>query len=193
MDKARQQYIEHLHCEIKKYRKILEEMFGRSDARFIFGTVCQSLNDPRTHYPNNYHTNGGCSVDIHIGNLAWAKLHYPQSTWQAAHECVHLLDPVPVGGANYLEEGLATWFQDKPQFHDAEVNRFITSICPHPERYDTAKRLVVQCMPTLIEAVKVIRMSGVRISDICPDVLAAQLPNTDSETITNLCARFPLS
>ena len=193
MDSARQQYVEHLHREINKYRSILEEMFGRSDARFLFGTVCQSMNDPCTHFPNNYHTNGGCSVDIHIGNLAWAKLLCHQSTWQAAHECVHLLDPVQAGGANFLEEGLATWFQDEPRFHDDVVKQYIARNSPHPERYNTAKRLVAQCMPTLIVAVKVIRKSGVRISDICPDVLAAQLPNTDSETIANLCARFPLS
>jgi hypothetical protein len=33
--------------------------------------------------------------------------------WQLAHECVHLIDPHFPAPTNVLEEGLATWFQNR--------------------------------------------------------------------------------
>ena len=100
-----------------------------------------------------------------VGKRPWENLWRDQGTWQVAHECVHLLDPVERGAANFLEEGLATWFQDEPLFHDDNVKRYIARNSPPPEPYSTAKRLVLQCQPQIILAVKNIRSSRTRIRD----------------------------
>ena len=176
----------HYQCEQAiKYLDVLEAIFGPRDPRFIFGKVGQSDRNPHTHFPKGYYKTGGCVVDILVGKTAWKALSYPQSTWQVAHECVHLLDPCERFGANVLEEGLATWFQDEPRFHDDMVKGYIelNNQHPHPEKYSTAKRLVVKCMPEIKVAVMKIRSSGTAIRDIKPDVLADHLPHVDKDII----------
>ena len=145
---------------------------GPRDPTFVFGTVRQSSRNPHTHFPDNYHTDGDCVVDIQVGKRPWENLWRDQGTWQVAHECVHLLDPVERGAANFLEEGLATWFQDELLFHDDNVKRYIARNSPPPEPYSTAKRLVVQCQPQIVPVVKKIRSSGTRIRDSREKTLA---------------------
>ena len=165
-------------------------MFGQCDPRFVFGAVRKSSDyTPCTYFPNGYYTHGGCVVDIHISDWPWEHRCYDQGTWQVAHECVHLLDPGYGGSSNFLEEGLATWFQDESRFHDNMVKRYI-SRTTHPLPYHTAKQLVLRCRPQLIAAVKGIRSSGIRLRDISADMLAAHLPNVDKETVERMCARF---
>ena len=169
---------------------MLEEMLGPRDSRFTFGTVKGSSRNPHTSFPGGYHTGGGCVVNILIGQHPWDKCCYDQGTWQTAHECVHLLDPGVIGSANNLEEGLATWFQDEKRFHDEIVKRYIDRNKPHPENYTLAKQLVVRCQPEIFPAVKAIRSSGTRISEVTADVLGAHLPHVDRATIQRLCSRF---
>ena len=194
MTDDQRQYVGYLNKQVQEYVEMLEDMFGPRDQGFVFGTVRQSdCNIPRTYYRGKYHTDGGCVVDIKVGKSAWEKLQYGRSAWQVAHECVHLLDPTERDAANFLEEGLATWFQYEPQFHNEIVNQYIARY-PNwqpPERYSTAKRLVVQCQG-IVPAVKKIRSSGARICEITPDVLAAHVPGADRETIEHLCAKFPV-
>ena len=184
------QFIQYLERRVHAYLAMLEEMFGSRDPRFEFGTIKQSPEDPQTHFPGSYHTNGGCVVDIQIGKPAWESFSCVLATWQVAHECVHLLDPGVRGTANVLEEGLATWFQDEKQFHDENVRRFIDGNKPHSENYETAKRLVVQCQPDIVPAVKTIRSTGTKIRGIRADILAEHIPRADRETIENLCTIF---
>ena len=42
-----------------------------------------------------------------------------------------LLDPGVGGSATFLEEGLATWFQDEPKFHTEEVRAYIERSYAH--------------------------------------------------------------
>ena len=105
---------------VKSYLTVLEEMFGPRDKRFVFGTVGLTTDEkdrPQTYFPNGFHFLGKCTVDVHITSCPWKNLHQDQGGWQVAHESVHLLDPGPEG-ANFLEEGLATWFQDESEFHN---------------------------------------------------------------------------
>ena len=191
MTEVQQQFVRYLEQKVHRYVDRLEKMFGPRDQRFVFGTVRQSNSHiPRTHFPFDYHEDGGCVVDILIGQRPWENRWRDQGTWQVAHECVHLLDPVEAGTANVLEEGLATWFQDEPQYHDKLVKRYITRNRPHPENYAKAKWLVLQCQRGILPAVKEIRSSGTRIRDITPEVLAAKLPDADRETIDSLCTKF---
>ena len=190
MNDVQKRFVTHLKNRVEKYLAILEEMFGPPDPRFVFGTILGSSRNPHTHFPCGYHFNGGCVVNIQVGKYPWEHCCDDQGTWQVAHECVHLLDPGEKDSANYLEEGLATWFQDETRFHDEIVKRYIGRNSPHPQSYATAKRLVAECMPSLIPAVKTIRATGVRIEDIKPDALTAHLADIDHQTIEALCARF---
>ena len=107
-----------------------------------------------------------------------------------AHECVHLLDPGCLGGANVLEEGLATWFQDEESYHPNCVQEYIRRNSPHTPHYAEAQALVLRCMPHLIEAVRKIRSTRIRISDFEPRLLKPFLPNVDDSVVSRLCAPF---
>ena len=186
----RQNYVQSLEFEVRRYQEILEDLFGPCDSRFVFGTIRKSEdNTPRTFFPNNYYTNGGCIVDIHISDFPWEHYSPDQGKWQVAHECVHLLNPES-GTTKFLEEGLATWFQNEPRFHDDAVKQYIKRNTKTNGSYASAKNLVLHCMPQLAVAVKGIRKSGIIIRDISPDMLAARLPHIDRNTIDSICAKF---
>ena len=183
-----------LDQQARRYRRLLEDMFGQCDQRFVFGSIKKAIDEddvPRTHFPDGFHLNGGCVVDIHISEWPWQHCCYDQGTWQLAHESVHLLDPGVDGTATFLEEGLATWFQDEPTFHIDVVQRYIERGITHSQDYTVAKEFVCRCMPQLTSVVKKIRSLNVKIRDITGDELAPCLPNVDRETIELLCRRFP--
>ena len=182
-----------LEQQARTYRRLLEDRFGQCDQQFVFGSIKKSIDEddePHTNFPNGFHFKGGCVVDIHISEWPWQHCCYDQGAWQLAHESVHLLDPGVNGTATFLEEGLATWFQDEPTFHIDVVKKYIERGTKHTQHYTVAKELVCRCMPQLTSVVKKIRSSGVRIRDITADVLTPCLPNVDRETIEHLCTRF---
>ena len=175
------------------YRATLTDIFGPFDTNFVFGSIKGPFNDgapPQIHFPNGYHRDGGCVADIRLSALPWENCDCGQGGWQVAHEAVHLLNPVPCGRANVLEEGLATWFQDQPEFHDDETRRYITWGSKHTGPYMDARDLVRGCMPELKHAVKEIRGLHIAISEITVDVLGCKLRRVDSKTIERLCSRF---
>ncbi len=186
-----QNYIRHLEQQVHRYMGILQQMFGPRDSRFVFGSIRESVFDdvPQTHFPHNFHFNGDCVVDIQISRWPWQVCSYSQGAWQVAHECVHMLDP-GVQGTNVLEEGLATWFQNEPRFHDNSVRTYIMRSPTRFPAYISARRLVQHCMPHLVDAIKNIRGSGVRIRDITSDSLAHQFPDMDRNIVDQLCSRF---
>ena len=108
--------------------------------------------------------------------------------WQLAHECFHLLDPwnerVDGRPANWLEEGLATWFQ----------NNCVPEAEHHEGLYAVAEDLVRPLVDNLPNAVKRIRLERrLRISDITPDVLRDYCPRFSGETLRELCQPFPVT
>ena len=185
-------YIVYLKKRFCKYMTTLEQMFGPRDPRFVFGSFQKAIyNDfPRTNFPNGFHFNGNCVVNIHISKYPWQHCCYNQSAWQVAHECVHLLDPGPQTETNVLEEGLATWFQNEPCFHDDLVKTYIKQSPTNLQNYIQARRLVQHCMPNLIKAIKDIRGSGLSIRDITSDTLTSYLPEVDRQVVNDLCSRF---
>ena len=119
-------YLRFLQGQANGYIKVLEEMFGPCDSKFVFGSIQKSTQQsgmPQTYFPIGFHLNGNCVVDIQISEYPWDNCSIAQGAWQVAHECVHLLDPVPKG-TNFLEEGLAVWFQQTPQFHTKIVKNY---------------------------------------------------------------------
>ena len=108
-----------------------------------------------------------------------------RAQWQLAHECFHLLDPwnerVDGRPANWLEEGLASWFQNS-RVPEAES---------HEGQYALAENLVSPLMDELPEAVKLIRRERrLRISAIMPDVLREYCPGFSEEALQKLCKPF---
>ena len=106
--------------------------------------------------------------------------------WQLAHECVHLIDPwntIREGRpSNYLEEGLATWYQ----------NTIIQDIAVNHPAYEEATSLVQPHMPELAATVKHLRTNHyLRISAIdAPGQLLRHFPEMDSRVAEGLCQRF---
>ena len=129
-------------------------------------------------------------MDILITKYPWEHRSPDQGPWQIAHECVHLLDPSEKGTANVLEEGLATWFQNEPTYHDERVRRYIAKNDKHLPAYLEAQELVRHSLPDILQAVKTLRASGDRIGDIKADMLAPLLPNAETGTAERLCALF---
>ena len=180
-----------VHCHIAT----LESMFGERDKKFVFGHIVKAPADhdnPHTHFPKGFHLKGGCVVDIHISPWPYEHSSPDQGAWQVAHECVHLLDPTEKGRCNFLEEGLATWYQNEARFHDDLVQRYIEIKKKLPPPYVEAERLVRECMPgKLISAVREIRAQGIRISEIHPAKLSQHLSNADEIALERLCESFP--
>ena len=189
-------FLDGLHHVMHMHIETLESMFGKRDKRFIIGGIKEAPeyhNKPHTHFPHCFHVNGGCVIDIYISIRPYKNHWHNQAAWQVAHECVHLLDPTKKGGSNFLEEGLATWYQDEPRFHDAAVQAYIRRNRPHPAKYAKAQALVRRNLHLLLPAVKAIRESGVRICDINSGILERYLPAADRATAKQLCESFPLS
>ena len=108
-----------------------------------------------------------------------------RARWQLAHECFHLLDPwsekVDGRPANWIEEGLAAWYQNS-RVPEAEW---------HEGSYALAEELVAPLVDDLAHAVRRIRMERrLRISEITPDVLHDYCPNLNSDTARELCKPF---
>lgn len=109
-----------------------------------------------------------------------------RARWQLAHECVHLLDPwnrrVDGQPSNYLEEGLATWYQ----------NSRVPEAASHEGEYAVAEGLINPTTEALAQAVRRIRLEQrIRIGDMTPDVLLAYCPIISKEVAATLCKRFP--
>ena len=175
------------------YRATLTNILGPFDTNFVFGSIKGPIKNhdaPQVHFPDGYDRGGGCVADIRLSAYPWKNCHCGQGGWQVAHETVHLLDPVPFGEANVLEEGLATWFQDEPEFHDNEVKRYISQGIEHTVPYLEARDLVRRCMPGLLQVVKEIRSLHVAVSEITADLLGRKLHQVDVKTIERLCSKF---
>ena len=199
MSRLHNRYIRKLEDYVAGYMSILEGIFGPRDQRFVFGNIGKSTRPaerprPRTHFPDGFHFDGGCRVDIHITEYPWNHLCPDQGPWQVAHECVHLLDPTKRGGSNILEEGIATWFQNEPMHHPKNVRKKVRRYIDNNDRttpeYEEAEELIRSCLPDILGAIKELRVSGVRIGDIEAEILQPRLPNAKDQLIERLCADF---
>ena len=193
-------YVEFLEEQVHHYMCILEELFGPRDDRFTFvgiGRNSDERNFPQTYFPNGYRDTG-CEVEIRIEPQWYDMQHRGMAGYQIAHECVHLLDPSKFGSGPMLEEGLAQWFQDEPEYHKHHASIQARSACygrvPPPHvGYAKARNLVRRCMPQLGPSIKEVRCSGTKLRNIKAEDLLPYLPDIDSRIIDELCAPFPYS
>ena len=137
-----------------------------------------------TGYPGHETENGSNHILIRL--TANAQNNANLAIWQLAGQCAHLIDPwnIETEGqpTNYLEEGLATWYQ----------NTIIQNIpLDYPEQAK-AKSLVESHMPNLATTIKHLRTNhNLRISAIDnPDLLLRHSRDMDTKIAEKLCQRF---
>ena len=170
----------------------IERLLGPRDPKFTYvGLEIDTTQNatPQIWFPHTGHPErerGKRSDHIIIRLTESAQSNANVATWQLAHQCVHLIDPwnIEVEGrtSNYLEEGLATWYQNTI-IQDIQIN--------HPQ-YAKAKSLVEPHMPQLATTIKHLRTNhNLRIGDIeNPDLLLKHSPDMDPKTAENLCRYF---
>ena len=169
----------------------IEKLLGPRDSNFTYvGLEIETTQNatPQIWFPHTGHPeyeSGKRSKHIIIRLTESAQSNANVATWQLAHQCVHLIDPwqIEVEGRqpNFLEEGIATWYQ----------NTIVQGV-PYDRPYAEAKTLVEPYMPELNAAIKHIRTQhNIRISAIDdPDLLLRHCPEMDAKSAENLCRRF---
>lgn len=169
----------------------IECLFGPRDRSFtLIGIVIDRTpgNLPQLWFPDSGIPPGdveGRSKHVVIRLSRNALTDSARARWQLAHECVHVLDPwnLRVDGrpASWLEEGLATWYQNT-RVPEAEC---------HEGLYAVAEDLIRPLMAYLPGAVRSIRQERkLRISEIIPDVLRSYCPGISNQTSWRLCQPF---
>ena len=162
-----------------KFLEELENLFGPRDKNFDLGEIIfKKEGSPMTYKPDRNNN----IVDIHLTNPNYLE-------WQLAHECVHLLDPYFSPPTNFLEEGIATWFQiEKRGYH---INN-----PPHSNEqpYIQARELVSPFMRNgyLPNKLKSIRKNNCRIWEITKEILRQEAPKIDDKTAEELTKKFPI-
>ena len=83
-----------------------EELFGQRDPSYNAPQIrCCDEGNPRLRI-------NGSQLFVDLPQSSLSAEDRSEVRWHIAHEAVHVLDP-HYNPTNYLEEGLATWFQNK--------------------------------------------------------------------------------
>ncbi len=169
----------------------LEKRFGPRDRSYTLVGIHidkKQGNVPCLWYPNSGIPAGDSerrSKHVIVRLTSNALTNPVRARWQLAHECLHLLDPwnnlVDGRSTNWLEEGLATWYQNM-KVPEAEL---------HEGKYANAEELVKPIIEELPEAVRRIRQEcNLRVGEITPDILVKYYPAIGEETARSLCRPF---
>ncbi len=162
----------------------VQELLGARDEQYCLPQIrSENREGPYTDTSNRR-----LAVVLPVSSLLVCDL--TAARWHIAHESIHVLDPHP-NPTNYLEEGLATWFQYK------KVDSYTDS------RWDPwaeAEKRVQPFMDKLPTALKCfreeqrrLRLRGefwTKLGDITDDLLTCYCPET-REAAHSLVARFP--
>lgn len=180
-----------LPAYVSRFLADIEHLFGPRDPAFtLVGIEIDATAGARPHlwYPDSGIPPGdaeGRSRHVVIRLASSALTDSARARWQLAHECLHLLDPwnerVDGRPANWLEQGLATWYQN---------SRVPKAEC-HEGQYAIAENLVSPLMDASPDAVKLIRQDrGLRISEITSDVLRGYCSGMSQDVLQKLCQPF---
>ena len=169
----------------------IEQLFGPRDRSFtLLGIDIDRApgSQPHLWFPNSGIPPGDTEgrprhVIVHLGPNAL--LDPARARWQLAHECVHLLDPwngqVDGRPTNWLEEGLAAWFQ----------NTRVPEAAYQEGLYADAQALVEPFIGELQPAIRRTRMERrLRIGGFTPVVLSEYCPGLPAEQVDKLCRPF---
>ena len=169
----------------------IERRFGPRDSSFTLLGI--DIDRTPAKRPHLWYPDSGIPPDDAEGRsrhvvvrLSQAALGDPdRARWQLAHECLHLLDPWNARAdgrpANWLEEGLAAWYQ----------NSRVPEAKWHEDSYALAEDLVRPLVDDLAHAVRRIRTERrIRISAIAPGVLREFCPGLSDDMLWKLCEPF---
>ena len=169
----------------------IETLLGPRDPNYTYvGIEFDTTQNAKPHiwFPHVGHPDrdrGKTSNHIIIRLTQKAQSDANLAIWQLARQCVHLIDPWNIEAegrpTNYLEEGLATWYQTT-----------IIQDIPLDTQHQEAKSLLEPHMPELATTIKHLRTNhNLRISTIDnPDLLLRHCPDMDSEAAEKLCQPF---
>ncbi len=171
----------------------IERQLGPRDTNFTYvGLEFDTTPDAKPHisflntgYPGHETENGSNHIVIRL--TADAQTDANLAIWQLARQCVHLIDPwnIETEGqpTNYLEQGLATWYQ----------NTIIQNIPIDHSEQAKAKSLVEPHMPDLATTIKHLRTNhNLRISAVDdPDLLLRHCSGMEYVAAEKLSQRFP--
>jgi len=158
----------------------IETLFGQRDLKYTLCGIELFDSVPHVWFPMRP-TNIVVRLNYGNRNNLYGLLH------ELAHEVVHLLDPVyPPARANYLEEGMATWYS--ADF----CGRHLGGKPPRPggnygKALEAYEKLHAIC-PTII---KDIRATGVRVNDIRAERLVTASSACPKDLAEELCATMP--
>lgn len=134
--------------------------------------------------PQNWYPGTGKHVAIQLSKNA---LNDPAiACYQLAHECIHLLSPLPGPVAPVLEEGLATVFSEYYVFR--HFGQRITAVLPSYQDAADKVRKLIDAVP---DAVKLLRQVEPCFKRMSPATfLAAGIDCFDAEFIQELLCPF---
>ena len=169
----------------------VERMFGQRDPSFTLVGI--EIDETPGSFPRLWYPDSGIAPDDSerrsrhvIIRLSRGALTDPvRARWQLAHECFHLLDPwnqrVDGRPTNWLEEGLASWYQ----------NNRVPEAASREGSYAVAEGLVSPLMRRLPLAVRRLRQERrMRIDEITPGVLRDYCLGAGEEVLQHICEPF---
>jgi hypothetical protein len=132
---------------------------------------------PTTWFPGNC---GNVSIILTDS----ARKDPPQAIFQLAHEVIHLLAPIGMGGAGVFEEGLATLFAHEmaPRYGGFFRNNHAVYL-----RAETLVRAFLSINP---EGVRLLRAKQPSFSQFSPELIKQICPATPDPLTQSLCERF---
>ena len=108
--------------------------------------------------------------------------------WEIAHECVHLLDPKIPAPTTFLEEGIATWYQNfkiRPARIEPSQPWREAEVLVHPFMENGYLRKTIRPLRLQPE-------HPVRICDITGELLAQFAPEIPTDVAARLTRPFPI-
>ena len=171
----------------QEFLEELERILGPRDEGFALGDIVR--HPLGTNAPEIYCRPDRRTVDVRIGTYAMSGAYDGHlAKWQLAHECVHLIDPNFCPPTNVMEEGMATWFQNRKV-----EEPFVTVFTQFGgSAYDAAERLVAPLMNDgyLPERLRLLRQNGARIGRVTSDELMGDATRIEHPAAMALTARF---
>lgn len=156
----------------------IETRYGERDKSFtILGVELTDTNNPRVWFPGNC-KNVIIQIKEYCLSDEW------QAIFQVAHEAIHCLNPTIYGTANYLEEGLATYFS----IDYCKQNGHLYYV--DDEKYTIASKMVEKLLEYDVNSIKEIRKHTQSLSCVDCECIMNIYPNFNRELALKLTTNF---
>lgn len=152
--------------------KDIEDKFGKRDKDYTLIGIEFSVDGPQIWYPDNCK-----NIIIQLSTECLTGGNENRAYYQLAHECVHLLSPNGMLKANYLEEGLATYYS-KYYMKEYMGEDFWHA---NDAKYQQASDLVEKLIITKPEIIKELREIESTLSNITKELLMPKASDILSE------------